>query len=753
MFTNLKLKNKFILAFSFVLILIATIIIASVVLQNEISKSYSNILSGPIAAEIGLLRIANHVETHRRIGNSIARSGGEPDVLNNMAEQLTQVEANILIVLEELREIVRNDGTLDDAGKEQGFGLVEALSAALFNDNFPLVWELESQIRIGDQVRVNEIIEKLTPISQNINEIISLSMGMAEGVVRSSVTNIEKTKNMTIYLFMVGAAISFIFILITALRLSSSITRPINEIETKVRSLADGDFNVSFKTNRGDELGNLSNYMQELTDAIKNITSETITLANEFNINGDIEYCIDESKFKGEYLRMVKRINLLVISFVDDVFALVGVLKEINAGNFNEKLKRLPGKKEILNKIIDELVANLENISGNVVSLANNAARGDLSVSENVNKYKGEWAIMLKSMNNLMSAVSEPLKDIERNVEIMSHGDFSHLQGEYLGVFGNLQKSCNLANDIAQSYVDEITRILSSIAEGDLTVKSKLKFVGSYAPIETAMLTIFNNLNSMISEAQNVAEQVVLGAEQISLNAATLADGATKQTAAIEKLSDSVAIIYEKAVKSNSNAALANENTERAKNRLTTGDEAVKDMTNIMNKIKESSVSISKINDAITSIAFQTNLLALNASVEAARAGEHGKGFSVVADEVRNLAGKSQNSSSETQTIIENDLKSVEDALKAVNNVVNSFGTISDNIGEISVLISEIASISSEQLESISEVNGSASKITSVIKDTSTTAEESAMASRELSSKAETLRQKIAFFKLRENYL
>ena len=179
------------------------------------------------------------------------------------------------------------------------------------------------------------------------------------------------------------------------------------------------------------------------------------------------------------------------------------------------------------------------------------------------------------------------------------------------------------------------------------------------------------------------------------------------------------------------------------------GGVVVQSMADTMNKIMVSNDNISKIIDVITSIAFQTNLLALNASVEAARAGEHGKGFSVVADEVRTLAGRSQQSASDTANIISEDNKHVQEGAKTVEEVVAAFETIANDIREISSQIFQISEITSEQLESISMINTNLQEIIQVVSDTSDTAMESSHTSEQLTNLADMLRQKVAFFRLR----
>jgi len=298
------------------------------------------------------------------------------------------------------------------------------------------------------------------------------------------------------------------------------------------------------------------------------------------------------------------------------------------------------------------------------------------------------------------------------------------------------------------AYIAEITEVLEHVARGDLTISVNRDYIGAYAPIKTALNTILTSLNTTMSDIHVATGQVVSGAEQISHSAAQLAEGASRQTSAIEELSTSLTLIHDKAIQASTDATSAEQSTKLSQEHAEHGGEVVKSMTSTMNKIKVSSDSITKIINVITDIAFQTNLLALNASVEAARAGEAGRGFTVVADEVRTLAGKSQKSASDTSEIIGNATASADEGIAAVADVVATFETIVENIDGISGLISQIAQISGEQLDSIAAVNASIDEINRVVTDNSATAQESAAASQELNAQAEMLRQKVAFFKL-----
>jgi len=431
------------------------------------------------------------------------------------------------------------------------------------------------------------------------------------------------------------------------------------------------------------------------------------------------------------------------------VAELVTVMKNFGEGNFNCEIGEYTGDWAWANDAINTLRKNFTEAIYDIELLAQNAAEGNFSFMVDESKYKGNWAELVHTLNNLVIAVETPLSQIEYNVIRMSQGDFSPIASEYKGRFETVVQACNRTNEITLSYVNEIAEVLRNMAHGDLTGSVKRDFIGSYAPIKNALDTILQSLNATMTDISAATEQVVAGAGQISQNAAQLAEGATSQSNAVHTLTGTMENINQGAKESAANASALNERAQSSTTQAKQGEEVIRSMNVSMENVKKSSSDILQINKVISDIAFQTNLLALNAAVEAARAGEQGKGFSVVAEEVRSLAGRSRASTDETSEIINTNSQSAEDVEVSAKNVSEAFATIAENVAEMSGIISAIVQQFSEQAKSISTANADIDEISKVVLDNSAAARESAAASRELNAQAEMLKQLLSFFKLK----
>lgn len=165
--------------------------------------------------------------------------------------------------------------------------------------------------------------------------------------------------------------------------------------------------------------------------------------------------------------------------------------------------------------------------------------------------------------------------------------------------------------------------------------------------------------------------------------------------------------------------------------------------------IDASSSRIVTIIKTIEDIAFQTNILALNASVEAARAGTAGKGFSVVAEEVRNLASKSTEAAQNTNGLVSRSIQDVKTGTESTDLAVSAMQVIHSCVQSIKELMDEIAAASVQQSQMISQVEDGIKEISQVVQANAASAEESAAVSKELSGQARTLNQLMSRFHIR----
>ena len=251
-------------------------------------------------------------------------------------------------------------------------------------------------------------------------------------------------------------------------------------------------------------------------------------------------------------------------------------------------------------------------------------------------------------------------------------------------------------------------------------------------------------LMALIHRLGDATQHLDSSAHQVSASSTQLAEGASEQAASLEETSAS---LEEMASMTQQNADHAHQAEALAGQTRQAADAGVADMREMnlaMKEIESASGAIAKIIKTIDEIAFQTNILALNAAVEAARAGEAGLGFSVVADEVRNLAQRSAQAAKETAEQIESAISRSHRGVQFSAKIEQHLGGITNRIRQVDDLIKQIAAASAEQSHGIAQVNTAVSQMDKVTQSNAAGSEESASAAEELNAHAGLLRGLVA---------
>ncbi|MEZ9199679.1 methyl-accepting chemotaxis protein [Shewanella sp. 10N.286.54.B9] len=508
-----------------------------------------------------------------------------------------------------------------------------------------------------------------------------------------------------------------------------------------------------------------------------------------------IDFELSEDVIKQEIAATASTLDSSLSSIVSTSFDLIGTTDKSKFNTISKELDYIVSDTKsrleyvtnhwegvVEQELIDEInteaskVFNLVKGNNSLISMKASEIELNSKASQLLGSVEKEASDVNKQMAIVTSTIESISKEVsERAIKDIDKASIQTLLLVLIAIIVAIVVSIAVVRPLTRS-LEKVNHALNVLASGDLTHKLDDSGHDEFAKLSANCNKLVDSLRSLIQGILDRSDQLAAAAEETSAITAQTTVSIQEQKSQVDQvatatteLSSSAQQVTASADEALSQIKAADDESrhmrliadENKRTILALADEVSKAGV-VINKVHADSASIGSILDVIRAIAEQTNLLALNAAIEAARAGEQGRGFAVVADEVRSLASRTQDSTQEIQQMIEvlqqgtqeavavmelgrSQASSCVDKTEQANNALES---ISNAVHLAHDSGTHIANAAQEQNLVSQQVSEKLEHIAAISEETSTGADQTAQSSHQVAQLAEELQASVKEFKV-----
>lgn len=500
------------------------------------------------------------------------------------------------------------------------------------------------------------------------------------------------------------------------------------------------------------DMADLSSGARSEAEQLENSLNSLVTLAYDLVevdevgraeiIRSEIEVAVQSTRERYESLALQSSNPLLddVESYIDDATqnlidndnSLIAIVfARLQARSDAQTLLRTN------NQLMDEILTEMGALQGQVQQVADNAqseADGAIGRSGVVNSVLTVISIAFAIAIAFLTvrSISRPLARVNAMLNTLAHGDLTgrlddSAQDEFGELASNINKLIINLRELIEGIADRATQLATAAEESS---------------------SVSADSRNSIQEQRTQVEQVATATQEMSSTSTEMANGASQALTEIQHSDEEAKRVR----------VISDEN----KRTIEELAREIQNASDVINQLSENSANIGGILDVIRGIAEQTNLLALNAAIEAARAGEQGRGFAVVADEVRTLASRTQQSTEEIQdmierlqndssravTVMERGRTQAETCVTQADEASAALQAITESVHQASDSSTAIATAAEQQSATAQDISEKLEAIVAIAEQAEAGARQTAQASDEVAKLSSEMQDSVKSFRL-----